>query len=345
MIQVKDYEKEKIVKWLSDQGHITLNIRGVIRNTELKVYTDDVNTPHGVYIKDDYFYYIYAKTVEFVKSFDETLTASFIGFSGTNAKVKEYYARKLLQWQNPCHQYHYPEADVEAEALESLALSDAEFVNEHYEYSHDYSIYEIRKAIEERPSACIREKGQLISYVMLHDDDSIGYMYTLKEHRGKGHALRLTKSIVQKTIESRRLPYIQIVHGNQPSIGLAKKAGFEFHGDVYWFGIINMQGEESQSFVKQYQDLYGVLPESVCTKLTLDQEAVLEGVELKDDVITYNQNTYSYQVKEDDGLYMVYVERIPDQVLKAALYGMMSQEDHVALINRKVSLKGFHNVN
>ncbi|MBN2794434.1 MAG: GNAT family N-acetyltransferase [Clostridia bacterium] len=346
MIQVKKSEVENIKNWLKSEGYLTLNIQGMIENTDYPIFTDDVNAPNGIYIKEGYFYYIYGKTSSFVEAFHETLEDSFIGFSGTNEVVLRFYENYCMQWENSCRQYHYPKKTVdELKVLESLKIEDAAFVQEHYEYASDESYTSIQSAILNRPTSCLRNEEGLMSFVMLHDDNSIGYMYTLEKYRGQGHAYALTQSIVAKALETGRLPYIQIVYGNEPSMGLAKKSGFEYHGDVYWFGIVHTKGEDFENGVLEYRQHYKCLPQSIATRLSLKKDYEKKGVVLMDGSFVYDEISYPFQCVERDGLYCMFIENTPDWLIKEGLIELMKEDDHVVMLNQKITLKGFQIVN
>lgn len=238
MYKIKDRHKYDI--YLEMLGYETLNIRGVLRNTNYNAFVDDLEEPSGIYIEDGYFYFIFSENDNFIKAFDHVIKdKNFFGISGCNKKVYTYFSKHYeIDWSSICHQYHYSGPSIKKnDHLESLKLSDADFVNDNYEYKNDFSLEKLKNAIENRPSSCLRQAGQLVSFVLIHDDDSIGYMYTVPSHRNKGYAYDLTKDIVSKVIESGRLPYVQIVDGNTKSESLAEKTNFTKHGDVYWFGV------------------------------------------------------------------------------------------------------------
>ncbi len=185
----------------------------------------------------------------------------------------------------------------------------------------------------------MRLNDEIVSYVMLHEDDSLGYMYTQAEHRGKGYAWELTKDIVNKTLKTGRLPYIQIVQGNTKSEQLALKAGFVKHGVVYWFGILNVKGKEFEEFKETYGKHFGVQATFATTKLSLTkgfESLEVETVKTeKDFLVKYNKKAYTLKYIKDEDLYYIDVldKTIPMDVLRSGLIKLLENEFDFTVIN------------
>lgn len=318
----------------------SLNIKGILNNTDYQGLVDDLESPQIIWLKDKYFNFVYANNKEVVKTFDESITEGYFGFSGTNQVVYDYYLENgLIQWQNTCDQFHYEGDTFDINPLESLNLSDADTVNDNYEYKNETSLEKIKEAIMNRPSSCIRVGGQLVSYVLLHDDDSIGYMYTLPDYRGKGYAYDLTRDIVNKTIESGRIPYIQIVQSNHKSIGLALKAGFVKHGEVHWFGVCRT-GDVLNDSVKLYEGFYNEKPVSVSFKANLRLKYKALDVEVTDSHILYDGKSYGYQSHYDDETYFIYAD-MPEDILISGLMVLVKEDYEMILTNQDIKSKCF----
>lgn len=341
MFEVMD--RTNVEGYLEEKGYLSLNVQGVMKNTALKVYTDDVHNPNGVVIKEGYFHYVYTESVAFVEAYDEwSKDQAFHGFSGTTKVVRDYFFKKhLIQWDNPCHQYHYEGEGFDLPPLESLSVMDAEYVDGHYEYQNDDSLEKIKRAILKRPTSCLRQGGQIISFVLLHDDDSIGYMYTLPEYRGKGHAYLLTKDIINKTLADHRLPYIQIVHGNDKSMGLAMKAGFKQHGDVYWFGIIRPKAVDFKGYLDYYEQIYQERAKSVSLKCHLMMHHVPLEVTLTENAFVYKGVSYPVKWELHKDVYHVLASEMDEALLISGLMALMQNEWECCLINIVMKDKAF----
>lgn len=66
---------------------------------------------------------------------------------------------------------------------------DINIINDHYTYKSDHSLKELLNNINNRPSAAIYEGDEIVSWVMTHDEGSMGVMYTLEKARKKATLL------------------------------------------------------------------------------------------------------------------------------------------------------------
>ncbi|MBI9014019.1 MAG: GNAT family N-acetyltransferase [Clostridiales bacterium] len=340
MIEVKNRENQ--CKYF--EGYDSLNIKGVLTNTNYPTFVDDLEKPEGIWVKDKYFNFLYSEQLNFIELFDQTIKEDYFGFAGTNKSVLEYYfENELIQWKNTCDQYHYSgEKFSEVMALESLNLSDATYVNDNYEYKNSNSLTKIKDAIKSRPTSCLRIDGKIVSFVLLHDDDSIGYMYTLPEYRGNGYAYELAKDIINKTLNTGRLPYIQIVQGNEKSKQLALKLGFEKHGEVHWFGVVRL-GESFKVHLKTYQAHFGVDAKSVSVKTTLELKHKPLEVEVTSDRFIYKDERYDYQMIYSDEIYYIH-SHMPEKILISGLMQLMKEDYELVISNQDIKTDGFKSV-
>ena len=331
-------------KYKHFEGYDSLNIKGVLTNTDYKTYVDDLEHPTGIWIKDRYFNFLYTNTINFIELFDQTIKEDYFGFAGTNELVLDYYtSNELIQWKNTCDQYHYSkEKFTDVMELESLTLSDATYVNDNYEYKNSNSLAKIEEAIRNRPSSCLRIDGKIVSFVLLHDDDSIGYMYTLPEYRGKGYAYKLAKDIINKTLDTGRLPYIQIVQGNDKSKQLALKLGFEKHGEVHWFGVVRL-GESFKEYLKTYETHFDIKAKAVSTKMTLRSKHAPLEVEVRSDQFIYKEESYDYQMIYSDEIYYIH-SNMPEKILISGLIQLMKRDYEMVISNQDIKSDGFKSV-
>ena len=235
--QIRDYFKKYELE--------TLNLAGIIDNVpEAEIFTDSLDNPSGVLIRYKYFNYLHTKSTKFLdEMFEELFPKGKYGFAGTTRFLtSEIKRRYKLDWENDCDFYYMPKENYSNVALKSNAsaidIKDAEFIDENYNYRNSHTIHEIKDAISNRPSSGIYIDGKLVCWVLIHEDDSLGFMYTMDEHRGKGFALDVSLDISKKIIDKGKIPFLQIVSSNPMSPGLARKTGFVKKGQADWFGII-----------------------------------------------------------------------------------------------------------
>ena len=241
---IKTENSKAIMDFLNTDPLINLNIIGVIENLpQVEIYVDDPSRPTGVYVKKDYFSYIYSKSEVFINEATDTfIKEGFFGFSGTDLYAADIIKKKYqITWQNECTVYYLPKENLNLDLIKnevrSIALEDAETVNELYQYSYSESLEVIKRDITQRPSSAVYVDGEIVCWVLIHDDNSMGIMYTKEAHRRKGYAIDVTVDLADKIIKNGKIPYIQIVKGNNMSPGLALKCGFVECGKASWFGI------------------------------------------------------------------------------------------------------------
>ena len=111
------------------------------------------------------------------------------------------------------------------------------FICDNSRFKGDKSLQRIEQDILKRPSSGVYINKELVSWVLVHNDNSMGIMYTKKEHRNKNYALEVTIDLAKKILESGKIPFLHIIDSNKMSPSLASKAGFTKHSYVNWFGI------------------------------------------------------------------------------------------------------------
>lgn len=228
-------------EWLTNQ-----NILGVIENIPwAQIFVDDVDNPTGVLVKkDDYMHYVYTENDAFIEELRSNyLKEGFFGFSGVEGKLADKLkSGYVLGWESPCTVYYLPEGKfdpgLKINATERIRLEDAETVDKFYQYRDSGTLEVIRRDITNRPSSAVYVDGEIACWVLIHDDNSMGIMYTKEEHRRKGYAVDVTTDLIQQILDRGKLPYLQIVKGNGMSPGLATKCGFVQGGRADWFGIV-----------------------------------------------------------------------------------------------------------
>lgn len=234
----------EIIEYLK-KDHITnLNILGIMENEpSCEIFVDSLEESNGVHVRLGYFNYLYTESDEFLeKILVENFKEGNFGFSGVrediSQKIKE---RSKLQWENKCGLYYLKKENLNTSLIknqvQSIDLKDSDTINNFYEFKGEKSLERIRDDIIKRPSSGIYINGELVSWVLVHNDNSMGIMYTKKEYRKNGYALDLTVDLSKKIIELDKIPFLHIISSNKKSPGLAIKAGFTKYSNINWFGI------------------------------------------------------------------------------------------------------------
>lgn len=250
-------DSPEIYNLLNQAPLLTLNIQGILENTpasELEVWTDSLTSPTGVLVRKDYFHYIYTESEGFL---DHLLEAYFkedsYGFSGLSNFVANYLGPHFTwQWDSPCDLYYLPEnglvTSLKKRITKKIPKEYAEEINHYYTYKDEHSLSYILYCLEHLPSSGYFDGQTLCSWVLVHDDNSLGIMYTKEAYRGKGYAVDVTIDLCEQQLKRGKTPFVQINTANTMSPGLAKKCGFmpyttnagsspqEHKGEAIWFG-------------------------------------------------------------------------------------------------------------
>ncbi|MEG0773802.1 GNAT family N-acetyltransferase [Clostridium sp.] len=256
-----------------------LNILGVIDNVpDAEIYVDDENYPKGVMVRKDYFNYIYSEDDNFI---DEMLASyfmeGFFGFSGLKKSVAEKIRKRFMNsWESKCTLYYLPEEKLDLSLIKNpvsdIDIKDAEIVDQYYTYRSPWSLEDIKLDINNRPSSAVYVDGDIACWVLIHKDDSMGIMYTKEEYRKRGYAVDVTIDLAEKIIKKGKVPFLQIVQGNNMSPGLAHKCGFIEHGKCEWFGInAGIPKETVEASYKGKEIFLENLLESFKNRLSLDR--------------------------------------------------------------------------
>lgn len=242
---VKTKPSEAIIQYLNQNKIINLNIIGVIENEpQAEIYVDEEEVSRGVLVRHEYFNYIYTEEDEFL---DEALTTlfkdNFYGFSGVYRPLAEKIkARYLVAWESRCSLHYLPNENLDLSLVKnpvvSIDMKDAELVDKFYTYRNPDSLVKIKKDISHRPSSAIYVNGDIASWVLIHNDNSMGIMFTKEDYRKKNYAVDTTIDLALKITKLGKIPFLQINEANNMSPSLAAKCGFIKYGYSDWFGII-----------------------------------------------------------------------------------------------------------
>ncbi|XP_034538654.1 glycine N-acyltransferase-like protein 3 isoform X2 [Notolabrus celidotus] len=122
-------------------------------------------------------------------------------------------------------------ADIDSELesrVSSLDPSHTELVNQTWKFgNNEQGFRNIKNLISNFPSCCITDdQGQPVSWILLYDYCALGILYTLPEHRGKGYAKVLIRSMARKLHAEGYPVYCFIEEENALSYKLFKNLGF-----------------------------------------------------------------------------------------------------------------------
>lgn len=241
---IRTENRSAVLAYLDQYPIVTLNIRGIIGNAAAEIFVDDATAPRGVAVRAGDFIYCFTEQDDVLDDICGTLLRKpgQYGLGGVWRPLAEKLRQRFaVRWDEPCALYYLPPANLRRELIrhrtEPIRPEDAAVVDRYYTYRDSASLQAIAEAISRRPSAAVYAGGVLASWVLVHDDNSLGIMYTREEYRGRGYAVDTTVALAETLLAAGQIPFLHIRLDNRMSPGLAAKCGFVRYGFADWFGI------------------------------------------------------------------------------------------------------------
>lgn len=244
MKKILEEDRAGVVECLKRLKFIPYNVIGIIENTKDELmYDQDTGS---AWISHGYFNYVTGDKNVIVGQLD-TLDDGFYGFSAVEGTLAEaIYSGRFLHWCEPTERHVYGDDTVDFDALLAtcpyeivpVPIEEAQGIDDRYEYQQEGSLDRIKDAILNRPSSAIYLDGTIASYVLVHEDNSIGYMFTLEKYRHMGLGYWVTLDLLRQMKAKGAVSFVEITKKNFKSQGLAAKTGFAKDAYTPWFGII-----------------------------------------------------------------------------------------------------------
>ena len=146
----------------------------------------------------------------------------------SNKEVFDYfYNTENFKYHQICLQCYHKPAKGNAN-LYLPTLEEVRWVAKTY----GTTIGDVAKMRENNEIFVYREGNEAISYVGIHIDGSVGFLYTKPEYRQKGYATK----IEQEFFKIRKEPiFSQILEDNKASVAMHKKNDWKFNRyKIYW---------------------------------------------------------------------------------------------------------------
>lgn len=242
---IKVHDKERLIRLLMDKELENGAVIGVLLNEpHCEIYADDLKNPKGILVKDKYFTYIYSTNKSFLNTLiNGQYLKGYQGFAAVNEEVFNYInCRFNYEWKSKCYVYYLNKESIlinDGLLLDNIHIKDAEKINDLYTYKDKDGLSYIKESIKKRPSSALYLNDILISSAMVHNNNSIGVLYTSKEYRNIGYGKKVTLDLCRKLVARGITPLAYITEENLPAIKLFESCGFKKLGLAYWFGISN----------------------------------------------------------------------------------------------------------
>ncbi len=154
--------------------------------------------------------------------------------------LPNFTKRFKLKWKLSVLKYVFNQdidVDDHSETVSKLSSEDAEYIFENSKYKEYLSIEYIKERINNGICAGIYFNNKLAAWALTQDDNAIGFLHVMDEHRGKGFAKILTEYMISQVRRAGLFPFSYIEQTNEPSIKLVEKLGFQKVDKVHWFEV------------------------------------------------------------------------------------------------------------
>ncbi len=183
--------------------------------------------------------YLYTQNLAFVDEVCQSLHGE-VSFNGVTEQIYTYLRSKYTEtYFTACNLYVWDGTPLTRQAqgdLRKVDSSMAQMVSDGTFYHA--SVEGICEAIAKRPSSALFVDGKPVCWCILHEDNSLGMLYTLPEYRKKGYALEVMTHLVHQVIDSGIMPFCYIVNGNTASESLALKYNMKYVCDASYVTVI-----------------------------------------------------------------------------------------------------------
>ncbi len=222
-------------------GDATMNpIMGVIANSidsEIKIWADDNGSlaclvEEGCYVNTTSTQFMYDCVAVLPSEIDFCAVDDFV----VNY-ISSHYA---LQWSTRCSMYSYN--GMPYDELELAGLDIRSLLTEHWQLVSEGTPYKpsrdrVVDDITNRISSAIYVDNMPVSWCVLHRDNSLGMLYTLPEHRGKGYGAKVVIAQCIKLLDRGQVPYSCVIKGNDTAENITSRYNVHYICDVTWCGI------------------------------------------------------------------------------------------------------------
>ena len=146
----------------------------------------------------------------------------------SNKEVFDYFhATENFKYHQICLQCYHKPSKGEAK-LDLPNLEEVRWIAKTY----GTSVGNIATMRENNEIFVYRENGEAVSYVGIHIDGSVGFLYTKPEYRKQGYATKIEDEL----FKIRKGPiFSQILEDNEASVAMHKKNDWKFNRyKIYW---------------------------------------------------------------------------------------------------------------
>ncbi|MEG2086251.1 MAG: GNAT family N-acetyltransferase [Clostridia bacterium] len=249
MRRLNENERKKLDNFLNKNYLENINIIGYLKNVpDAEIWVNDGDEILGVVVKykdegNKFIFNTYDKNI--VK---EAVDDIFSHYSEVFlAAIRDELASQLFPYGYPnengignyCIMYYYPKKTIDISDIpnnvKNIQIDDAKTVDFFYTYRHSGSFEILKKDIASRPSAAYYIDDEIISWSLLHPDNSMGVMFTKPQYRKHNYGYIVSKYLMNEVLKTNEIPFVHIVENNNASVCLAEKLSLVYGYRLIWF--------------------------------------------------------------------------------------------------------------
>lgn len=234
---MKKTDKKDIDKNLVQSLEGGLCVVGALKYADnCLLYRSDDGKNYALVLEyEQYCVYMTGNDCDFALEVTKTLDKPFT-MGAVHTDIADFLKNRYkVNWWRNCLEYVYNGQPIQHNIVNDVRPLSSEFwqrVSEGTPYKPSQE--EVVTAIETRLSSAVYIENQPVCWCILHDDNSMGMLYTMPEYRHKGLALDVMTDIVRKIHAQGEVPFGHIISDNVASINLAKKYNLDYYRDCIW---------------------------------------------------------------------------------------------------------------
>lgn len=113
-----------------------------------------------------------------------------------------------------------------------LRVEDAPLIARNWVHGDDVDY--CRSRIASGPGFGLRKGGGLISWMLTHEDGSMGMLHTLEQWRRRGYGRGVASALAKRIMEEGKRPFCFVLQDNEPSVRLFESLGFQRVTECFW---------------------------------------------------------------------------------------------------------------
>lgn len=240
MVEIKDYN---IVKdFLLDNKQF--GVLGFLENgAKLRLFVDDPKNVKGVlcYFPAYRELSLFSKEKTFLDEvYQKFMKGKECWFSCISLDIADYYKELCGITVHPaCTAFYYTGGQFNAPPLpegfklDKIKPSYYGCVVEHHQYFG--SLAEVRQCARKFPTVAAYEGDKMVCWCLIHENGSLGPLFTLPDYRGKGLGVIVTCEIIKQMLKLGMRPYSYVVKGNTHSERISPHTSFKnAEMDICW---------------------------------------------------------------------------------------------------------------